>query len=767
MNMKNSTINLFQNTLTFELPKSAVKNYFSKTRIVEQPCMRMASPDLFPVELNESDVSLFEEQDGIRETFTSFDQPLEGFTPVEIDFCNPQNENFVKRFYNRKLELYFRNFDDIVLTMSGVTKDLQAWIISDAEALEPISFGGEKLPLIKVNRFTLRVRFDAFTHSPYLLIALDSPMTLLNMSLEKLYGLMPETQFDDDSPMLSASMLNLVLTSEEREDDNGLKYVKRRVAKLQFLQEKNLPCSSQTTKAFLNRDLKRYFGCDAQPMRDSGSKYVKYFEKISWFKEKYLKSEDLREAYINLAEEFTSVDESHVGHVEAKNRMLVFGGDKKSMYQNEVATYGPAVKCPYKDIKLIVIFHTEDRDMAQLAVKAFREGFYRNVPLHKFLGLATPVSCAEKPFHIEFHDRSNPVPEIRKALESETYENLSANVEYLGLYFSPIPKYNSGSKKECYDKVKEMFEQIGIHTQCIDVKKMRYAFEQDKKKAESLKENSEKYEKYIPSYAYSFQNMSVAICAKLCGAPWILDVPVKNELVIGIGAFRSKNAQYIGAAFAFNNRGVFNSSQYFQKNELDELIGSIRLAVINYAKASGKPERLIIHYYKKLSIEGEMKKLEEMLHSLELDIPIYVVTINKTESNDNVVFDSNGNYTDYQGTHKSLMPKSGTFVDLGKKGTEHRFLLCNNSDFGDNKFKSTYGFPFPVKLSIYSSDANIDDTIIEQLITQVFQFSLIYWKSTRQQGLPVTIKYPEMIAEIMPHFESKTIYAEPNSMWFI
>jgi hypothetical protein len=54
-----------------------------------------------------------------------------------------------------------------------------------------------------------------------------------------------------------------------------------------------------------------------------------------------------------------------------------------------------------------------------------------------------------------------------------------------------------------------------------------------------------------------------------------------------------------------------------------------------------------------------------------------------------------------------------------------------------------------------------------QLIDQVYQFSRIYWKSIKQQGLPVTIKYPEMIAEIMPHFEDKTIYTDNNCLWFI
>ncbi|MDR1582145.1 MAG: hypothetical protein LBS55_02620 [Prevotellaceae bacterium] len=31
---------------------------------------------------------------------------------------------------------------------------------------------------------------------------------------------------------------------------------------------------------------------------------------------------------------------------------------------------------------------------------------------------------------------------------------------------------------------------------------------------------------------------------------------------------------------------------------------------------------------------------------------------------------------------------------------------------------------------------------------QVYQFSCIYWKLVRQQNLPVTIKYPEMVAPI-------------------
>jgi hypothetical protein len=39
----------------------------------------------------------------------------------------------------------------------------------------------------------------------------------------------------------------------------------------------------------------------------------------------------------------------------------------------------------------------------------------------------------------------------------------------------------------------------------------------------------------------------------------------------------------------------------------------------------------------------------------------------------------------------------------------------------------------------------------------VYQFSRIYWKSVKQQNLPVTIKYPEMVAQIAPHFDGADI----------
>ena len=44
----------------------------------------------------------------------------------------------------------------------------------------------------------------------------------------------------------------------------------------------------------------------------------------------------------------------------------------------------------------------------------------------------------------------------------------------------------------------------------------------------------------------------------------------------------------------------------------------------------------------------------------------------------------------------------------------------------------------------------------------------MYWKSIKQQNLPVTIKYPEMVAQIFPHFEGdKLPDFGKNNLWFL
>ncbi|PIQ35227.1 MAG: hypothetical protein COW63_01465 [Bacteroidetes bacterium CG18_big_fil_WC_8_21_14_2_50_41_14] len=215
--------------------------------------------------------------------------------------------------------------------------------------------------------------------------------------------------------------------------------------------------------------------------------------------------------------------------------------------------------------------------------------------------------------------------------------------------------------------------------------------------------------------------------------------------------------QYLGSAFSFANDGKFNQFDCFLKNQTDELAGSIILQVQEYAAANSHINRLIIHFYKNMSSK-ELDPIEEGLKNLGPKIPVFILTINKTESHDIVAFDNDWT---------NLMPLSGTFINLG----HNQFLLFSNTRYSANgKFSPADGYPFPVKISIQCTQPELTDDhkIITDLIDQVYQFSRMYWKSVRQQNLPVTLKYPEMVAEMFPHFVGNEIPSfGKNNLWFL
>lgn len=760
---------LFLNTLTFEYPKEPVKFYFSVNDDAERKSTRLASTTLVPAEIKESQnyLDLFAGVGGFKEIFTSFDLPTVGFDTVDIDFSNPENENLVKRYYNHRLKKYFRYYDDVVITDYGITKDIQIWILNKQKTSQ-FTYNSKTYQVMQMDRYTLKVRFDQFNKRPYLLVALDRPAHLLNIPLATLLAETPDDPFNA-SRSVTPSMINKVMTRETRKGKDGKDFVVRVIDRYEYLQRKNRHCPLNTTRPILSGELKRFFGLDRRDEdRSFESKYINYLDQIEWFRKKYLNTPDIEKIFPNLACEFTPVSELQVGQTSCSKRMLVFGKDedgnfKKNARQQEGVNFGPHVKCPHTDVQLIFVFPKANIKEAQKLIKDMKDGGYKNQSKSLTHYIGSHVSYAPSEYHIQFEDTYNPVPEIEKALQKDCYRSKDSKVKYVAVYISPIHKYASTKDtKECYYKIKELFLKHDIPTQCIDRDKMNESISKDERNKKA-------------NFVYTLQNMSVAICAKIGGSPWLLDETTKKELVIGIGAFKTDNQQYIGAAFSFDNTGIFNDYSYFQKSEMDELVGAIKMAIKRYSAANSQPERIIIHYYKKMSRKKEFLKIENMLKSLDLDIPVYVVTINKTESEDIVMFDANSTYSkkNWQNNtfeeKKSLMPYSGRWINLGASGNSHTFLLCNNTRYENERFSPMDGFPFPVELNIVcpNREEEIETPVIQQLIDQVYQFSRIYWKSVKQQGLPVTIKYPEMIAEIMPHFNDPTVYTENNCLWFL
>src|SRR5690606_219909 len=83
----------------------------------------------------------------------------------------------------------------------------------------------------------------------------------------------------------------------------------------------------------------------------------------------------------------------------------------------------------------------------------------------------------------------------------------------------------------------------------------------------------------------------------------------------------------------------------------------------------------------------------------------------------------------------------------------------NNTRYVDEEEIEIESYHSFLKLTFQSThpEALKDVTVIKELIDQIYQFSRMYWKSVTQQNLPVTVKYPEMVAKSIPTLKWKTL----------
>ena len=294
--------------------------------------------------------------------------------------------------------------------------------------------------------------------------------------------------------------------------------------------------------------------------------------------------------------------------------------------------------------------------------------------------------------------------------------------KWVAIYFTPIPKTAKDHPQHtAYYKIKELLLEKSITSQVI-------------------------YKEHLgrEDFFYFMPNISVALLAKIGGIPWHLDREQEDEVIIGIGAFKPINSphRFVGSAFCFDNTGKFEGFDCFREDETTMLAGSIRDAVEKFIETKKEPDRIIIHFYKEISDKKELQPIIDMLKDIcNRDIPVIVVTINKTDSQELIGFDMSAN---------GKMPMSGRYVSVGF----NKYLLFNNVRYYWNSKLGDRDYHFPIKLSIRASHEGVidDPAILRQLVDQVYQFSRMYWKSISQQNLPVTTRYPEMVAEIYPHF---------------
>ncbi|GGW61388.1 argonaute-like protein [Winogradskyella epiphytica] len=693
------------NILAFAHPQNELTCYFTN---VEDEKLTRVYHSIVPDEVMQE----FGEQEHY---YTSFTKAVEGLYPVtkavSPSYEIKEDENgeqrsyrihnssvsisLLKRYYNARIHEYFQVKGFLV----------KPNFISDTEIWLPSKKYDKTGQFNLFDRYSLKVQYKTVTKQMELLVTSGGTSKVYKQSVEEL------------QESVSPKAFNWVIFENALYKFDELPSAGKRAYHKVF--------------PVWNFDIRDALG-ETTEAPDKSNKYIKFKAAIDFFYKTYLNTEEFKKLIPIHSNGYIPVEEIRLGRVKSNSNQLLFGEGKTDIVpMNGMKNHGPFDFSDTSKIHFFFIFHKDDVKVAKKMDSFFRGTERGFGGLSKFIH--TPYHT-EKGFSIMFEDRENPYSEIYQKVTEKHFE---PDIQYIAIYISPFSKNTSDKEsRKVYYKVKELLLKKGISSQVIDAEKVL---------------SNEKY-------FYSLPNIAIAILAKLNGIPWRLDNTVKKELIVGVGAFKNPefNIKYIGSAFSFSNNGRFNRFECFQQDQIKELAGSIIKSVKDYADLNPDIKRLVIHFYKTMN-RDELQPIEMGLKRLGLEIPVFIVSINKTESLDIVAFDV---------SWKDLMPLSGTYINIGY----NKFLLFNNTRYSNNNFNFYDGFPFPIKLKIECTQKELVDDIktVRELIDQVYQFSRMYWKSVRQQNLPVTIKYPEMVAEMLPHFEGNEIpeFGKDN-LWFL
>ncbi|APY12515.1 hypothetical protein BWZ22_15380 [Seonamhaeicola sp. S2-3] len=696
---------LYFNILTFDIPNNPITFYFSKEKI---GYAQEIYKNKFPSNIEELFPGIKEENSDF--IYTTFIYEKEGYQPLTLNLTEQPTE-LLKHYFNWRIKKHFKKLNKVVKT--NFVNDIQVWV-KDTRFKNPT--------FAKYDKFTLKLQFEEVSDFGELVIAYDGTTKILKNPVSEL------VKGDISTTILTGVIHNRNYFKFHKLPDDITDFSK--------------------TYAVLNNDIRNALGYEIDK-KEKGNKYKDYKAKIDDFIKRYIVQEEFKEIISINCKYYLPIEKKRIGEVSQECNDLVFNGGAvgtKPKYDfKQLKPFKPCTQI-HKNIHLFFIVHQDHTNEAKTLQNYLQDGFKWYRGLQEYAGVLYHV---EKGFSIVFDDLDNPLPQISQGIKNL---KLKPDVTYVAIYLSPFSKYEQDlSKKQVYYKVKEQLLLRRIVSQVIDVEKFK--LKNNEYKANPQKSNG---------YVYDLTNISLAMLAKLEGIPWQLNITPKKELIIGVGAFKNveENIRYVASAFSFQSNGKFNEFQYFSKSDTKKLAGAISDAIWQYVTVEQNPDKVVIHFYKEMSNE-EIEPVLEMMNELKLECPLYIVNINKTKSEDIIAFDK-----DWYG---NLMPKSGTYINISK--SEHKYLLFNNSRYDDSKiYPSTEGYPFPVKLRITSPtpEALNDNKVIKKLIEQVYQFSRLYWKSLRQQNVPITIKYPEMVAEIAPRFDGSTIppYGE-ETLWFL
>jgi len=703
--------NITLNVIPFDHPTETVRFGFSHNR----------SKFTFPLRREDFPDSLREHFDKTMPNLqTIYGEPVFGDNRYEVEFeiDTKDNPGILKHHYRKMVRSHFLQHADIV--SSSFVGDNMIYIKQPSD----------HLPYTVYKVYTIKILLSRVYEGPHFAICYNGYQSFSKTPLSELTHL----GFDDIGSILF--------------DRRLYKYNANTPDYIMHNQSEVYPKLGNKLKAELNITIKPY---------KIPNKYTHFHKEINSFIETYILSNEFRTIFPVYDQGFLPAPSSSV--LPDNLALLSYGNNNTGLVpKKEFRKYKAASPAPVKQRKLLVIYNPKDKYVIKesdgngnefikeagvvnkffVAIKKGCEttlsgGYkYKIPPLNEYISSNFQLT-ADGTHGIEIHSDETTISDIQTAIDN--FNDLEPT-EYTALVLLPHTKEEkTPAQAKLYASIKEVLLQHGISSQCL------------------LKDTIANSE-----FIWSYSNASISLLAKMGGMPWKLAHPIQDELIVGLGAFSSQeeNCKFVGSAFSFGSDGKFEGLDCFRSDDIAILLTSIHNAIRNYKdRLSTEAKRLVIHFFKEMK-KSDFEAVMKVINSHDWNIPIITINVNTSVSEDFIGFDTSASY---------MMPVSGTYIPLDK----HSYLLYNNTRYTEQT-KPSDGYHLPIKLSFSSSHPETleDQETIKELIGQVYQFSRLYWKSTKHQNIPVTVKFPEMAAKIYAKFENKDLgsFGESN-LWFL
>ncbi|WP_410005399.1 Piwi domain-containing protein [Aequorivita nionensis] len=686
------------------IPFSPVQQY------VDMSFFKEKRANALPLHLSECPLEIAEtysteERKKTHYFYTFFSDDADADLNIQIDLS--KSPRFAKHYFSHLIRKHFRQ--KAALVSNNFIRDIEVWFESPNQPSKLFT---------TYQVFSLRVQYAEISEGFELVIYDNGITRLLNKSINDL----PDIDLDTFTAV---------------------------VFRKNFYHVKNLSdegkSNYQEVFPVVNKSLETHFGF--KPTNNPyGNKYDRKWKSLNTFLSDHINTTDFKTVLNHSITDFMRVPSSKIHTTKKSSSLLQLGTEEKQKVytpKENLQEFGPYSLPKKNQVKFIMILHENDRDYANRLVQIMKKRYQRpdgsfmedkfGVSLYDIIRIRFEL---DRENSILFTDEMNPFDAIQEYLDNHPIDNEKFN--YVAIYLSPFSKNETDKEKRAvYYKVKKTLIEHDITSQAIY---KEHIFSPDFKK-------------------FYYINIAAAILAKTGGVPWKLEATERDELVVGVGAFKSKEfgVPYIGSAFCFSNNGDFKEFNCRSSAESFLLAQEIKIMIQDFIKKKQKLNRLIIHFYKDMG-RKEILPIKKVLFQLGYDhIPIIVITVNKTYSKDYLVFDTN---------FEELLPYSGTIINYAR----NKYLLFNNTRYVDEEEIEIESYHSPLKLTFQSThpEALKDVTVIKELIDQIYQFSRMYWKSVKQQNLPVTVKYPEMVAKIYPYFEMEDLNEFGRSnLWFL